>query len=151
MPRELERYLHEHIPITNAMGVEVVRADELHVALRAPLEPNLNHRNTAFGGSIGAVATLAAWSWLHVRARTLDFPVRLVIRTSHVEFLAPIDDEFEAICKAPSYEAYAKYRDALHRHGRARIALDVRVCQGEKLCATFTGSFVALRGEEDGP
>jgi thioesterase domain-containing protein len=57
---ELAHYLHEHIPLSHAMGVEVVEADWHSVTLRAPLAPNINHRETVFGGSASAVGIVAA-------------------------------------------------------------------------------------------
>ena len=50
LPFELEAYLHEHIPLSKAMGVSVVSVEEGIVILRAPLAPNINHRETVFGG-----------------------------------------------------------------------------------------------------
>ncbi|MGE5240286.1 MAG: YiiD C-terminal domain-containing protein, partial [Bacteroidota bacterium] len=65
--RELERYLHEQIPLSKAMGVEVMEASGEKVELAAPFAPNINHLETVFGGSASAVAILAAWTLLHVR------------------------------------------------------------------------------------
>ena len=67
LPDQLERYLHEHIPLSKAMGVSVLSVGEEAVTLRAPLAPNINHRETVFGGSASALAILAAWSLLHTR------------------------------------------------------------------------------------
>ena len=53
-------YLHTHIPISKAMGVEVVERSEAAITLSAPFAPNINHQGTVFGGSIASVATLAA-------------------------------------------------------------------------------------------
>ena len=64
---DLERYLHEHIPLSKAMQVSVVSVDTDGVTLRAPLAPNINHQDTVFGGSASAVAILAGWSLLHTR------------------------------------------------------------------------------------
>jgi thioesterase domain-containing protein len=60
--RELEDYLHVHIPLSAAMQVAVVAVDASGVTLAAPLAPNINHRDTVFGGSASAVAILAAWA-----------------------------------------------------------------------------------------
>ena len=49
------------------MEVTVVEASLHQVVLSAPLAPNINHRETVFGGSASAVAILAAWSMLHLR------------------------------------------------------------------------------------
>lgn len=66
-PGELQTYLHAHIPLSGAMQVSVVQAALEGVVLSAPLAPNINHRDTVFGGSASAVASLAAWSLLHTR------------------------------------------------------------------------------------
>lgn len=144
-PEELERYLHEHIPLTKAMEVSVLVASAERVVLRAPLAPNINHRQTAFGGSIATLATLAGWSWLHVHAAGAG--VRLVIQASHVEFLKPIEGVFEAICLKPSEEALATYEEILTRRGKGRIGLAVTVEYAGQVAATFRGTFVALRND----
>ena len=50
----VERYLHRHIPLTAAMGVRVAAVTLQRAELRAPLAPNINHRETVFGGSAAA-------------------------------------------------------------------------------------------------
>lgn len=69
-PRELETYLHAHIPLSLAMRVSVEEASPQLVVLGAPLLPNTNHRGTVFGGSASALAILAAWALLHTRLTT---------------------------------------------------------------------------------
>ncbi|AIE88184.1 YiiD C-terminal domain-containing protein [Fimbriimonas ginsengisoli] len=146
--KALQRYLHEHIPLTAAMGVNVEHADESRVVLSAPLAPNINHRNTAFGGSIGAIATVAAWAWLHWHAARFPFSVRLVVRSSRVEFLLPIEGDFTAICERPPDDEIRGYEASLLRRGKGRIELHARLEQGGQVCATFTGTFVAIRPDE---
>ena len=68
-PSELQTYLHQHIPLSQAMQVTVVEASLQQVVLTVPLAPNINHRETVFGGSASAVANLAAWSMLHLGSR----------------------------------------------------------------------------------
>ena len=58
--KSLENYLHEHIPLSKAMGVTVRSVSGEAVTLAAPLAPNINHRETVFGGSASALAILAA-------------------------------------------------------------------------------------------
>ena len=48
---EVERYLHEHIPLSKSMEVKVKQVDENGITLKAALLPNINHRSTVFGGS----------------------------------------------------------------------------------------------------
>jgi thioesterase domain-containing protein len=143
-PDRLEHYLHEHIPISRPLGVRVLAAGADGVRLGAPLEPNLNHRQTAFGGSLSAVAILAAWSWLYLRLGGPEFTGRIVIQNHSVEYLAPAEGDFAAACAAPGDELWARFERALERRGRARLALDVAVHVGPLLVARGRGRYVAL-------
>ena len=51
---ELETYLHQRIPLSRAMAVEVRSATPASVELFAPLAPNINHPATVFGASASA-------------------------------------------------------------------------------------------------
>ena len=79
-PRDLEVYLHEHIPLSQAMQVSVVEASPDRVVLRAPLAPNINHRDTVFGGSSASLAMLASWLLLLVRLESEGLECRLVVQ-----------------------------------------------------------------------
>jgi thioesterase domain-containing protein len=82
--KELETYLHEHIPLSKAMQVSVIEADPGFVKLAAPLAPNINHRETVFGGSASAVAILAAWTILFIRLQNEGLYSRVVIQRNQV-------------------------------------------------------------------
>ena len=59
-PAQLERYLHEQIPLSKTMQVGCISVTQESVVLRAPLAPNINHHATLFGGSASALAILVA-------------------------------------------------------------------------------------------
>ena len=145
---QLERYLHEQIPISRPLGVRVLAAGADVVRLGAPLEPNLNHRLTVFGGSLSAVAILAAWSWLYLRLGGPAFTGRIVIQNHSVEYLAPAEGDFVAACAAPDTDAWTRFERALERRGRARVTLDVEMHVGRVLVARCRGRYVALRAAE---
>lgn len=145
----LERYLHQHIPISLHLGAEVREAGAGRVRLRAPLAPNLNHRQTAFGGSLSALAILAGWAWLHLRLRERGHRGRIVIMSSAMEFLAPADGDFEVTCGAPPPESWERFVDTLDQRGRARLELEAALAVGDVAVATFRGQYVALAAGAD--
>lgn len=59
--------LYDRIPLSQAMAVSVISIAEDGIILTAPLDPNINHRNTVFGGSISTLAILAGWTFVSVR------------------------------------------------------------------------------------
>ena len=148
-PAELEHYLHAHIPISGPLGVRVAAASAAAVQLAAPLAPNLNHRETAFGGSLSAVAILAGWSLLRLRLGD-GFRGRLVIQTHTMEYVAPAEADFVAECRPPDAAAWQEFTAALERRGRARVELTARVTVGGTLVARSVGRYVAIAGEPEG-
>jgi thioesterase domain-containing protein len=141
----LERYLHETIPLTLAMGVAVRSEDSRRVVLTAPLAPNVNHKGTAFGGSVAALATLAAWSLAQLRAWQTGHDITLVIRDSRLEYLQPVTGELVAVCEFDDEPAWRRALECLHKRGRARLELASRLedTAGAQI-ARFRGTFVLL-------
>jgi thioesterase domain-containing protein len=140
----LEAYLYEHIPLSKHLGVRVEHAGLDSVRLLAPLEPNLNHRQTGFGGSICAVAILAGWSLLWYRLHDRAAGSNIVIQRNSVDYITPVTADFTATCVTPSAAHWKRFEDAFEQRGRGRIDLDVEVHVADKLTARFAGRFVAF-------
>jgi len=143
--QEIKAYLHEHIPLSKAMGVAVVRADASGVVLSAPLEPNINHRETVFGGSASSLAILAAWSVVHFGLRREGLSCRVVIRKNSMAYDKPIDGLFTARCHAPAEETWQRFLAMLRRKRMARIELSSVLEYREAVAGTMDGVFVAIR------
>jgi thioesterase domain-containing protein len=139
--RRAEEFFHEQIPLTRAMGVRVVANEENGFALEAPVALNSNHLRTAFGGSINAVATLAAYGFLWLELN--DASVHVVVAESSIRFLRPVRETIRAVCLRPTPDQLATFHAQFVEKGKARIALQVRVTEAEETAAEFEGSFVA--------
>jgi thioesterase domain-containing protein len=143
MLRAAEKYFHEQIPITRAMGVRVVANDENGFVIEAPVALNSNHLGTAFGGSINAVATLAAYGFLWLELN--DSSVHVVVAESSIRFLRPVRETIRAICLRPAAEELAAFRDQFAAKRKARITLRVKVVEADETAAEFEGIFVARK------
>jgi thioesterase domain-containing protein len=144
-PANLEQYLHEHIPLSKAMGVSVVAISDDAVTLRAPLAPNINHRETVFGGSASAVSILAAWSLLHTRLQRDGIANRLVIQRSTMEFERPIWGDFTVRSSLAQPGEWQRFTRLLARKGKARMAVTAILQHASQEVGRFHGEFVALR------
>jgi thioesterase domain-containing protein len=142
---EVEKYLHQHIPLSAHMGVRVVACDDAGVTLRAPLAPNINHHATVFGGSTSAVGILSAWAWLHFALRSAGHTSRLVIQRNTVNYLRPVTRDFEAHCAGLTAEPFQEFLRTLDRYGKSRATLSAVVTCQDKKVATFSGDYVAAR------
>src|SRR3954466_2967355 len=141
MLREAEKFLHEQIPITRAMGLRVVANDETGFTVEAPVALNSNHLRTAFGGSINAVATLAAYGFLWMELN--EAAAHVVVAESSIRFLRPVRETIRATCVRPEAENLAAFRDHFAEKGKARITLQVNVVEAGEIAAEFEGRFVA--------
>ena len=48
----LESVLHQDIPLTRDMGLKVLDWQQQRLRLQLPLDANVNHKSTMFGGSL---------------------------------------------------------------------------------------------------
>ncbi len=145
MHDDVTRYLHEQIPITRELGAVVQGYDGATVRLAAPLAPNLNHRSTAFGGSLSAVAILAGWTLLYLKLRERGADATLVIQRSEIDFDEPVDGDFAATATLPPAAEWDRFLATLGRHGRARIHVRGTIEAGSGKAGTYEGVYVALR------
>ena len=142
---ELEHFLQKHIPLSKAMQVSVVEVQNEIVVLRAPLAPNVNHRQTVFGGSASALAILSAWSLLQVRLSSAGIVSRLVIQRNTMDYLSPIQGEFVARATLLRPETWQKFVETLLRKDKARISVSSSIEHANQVVGRLTGEFVALR------
>lgn len=140
---ETERYLHEKIPLTRAMGVRVTRFDDEKLVITAPLAANHNHLGTAFGGSLGAIATLAGYALLWLELDDRDS--HIVIKSSSVQYRHPVTGDIRAVCKRLDQTQLEAFRTKFARTGKAGIELAVTIEENNRVCVDFQGLFVAIR------
>lgn len=138
-------YLHEHIPLTMHMGVVVTDYDECAVRLTAPLEPNLNHRNTAFGGSLSTLGIMAGWTLLHLRLLDEGIANWLVIQKSEMNFKRPAMGQMDAVCSQVDKDEWARFTKMIVEKEKSRINLTTEIFCGDELVAVNEGLFVSLK------
>jgi thioesterase domain-containing protein len=142
---EVTAYVHEHIPITASLGARVVHHDADSVRLSAPLAPNLNHRATAFGGSLSALAILSGWVLVHLKLRERGIAAQLVIQRSTFDFDAPVDGDFTVTATLPEAARWERFLATLGRHRSARVIVPSVVSGPSGSAGRHEGTFVALR------
>jgi thioesterase domain-containing protein len=142
-PQALQEYFHEHIPLSEAMAVEVETATPQLVRLAAPLPPNTNHHGTVFGGSASAVAVLSAWGLLHIAMLDANIEADLVVQKSVMSYELPITGKFTAEAKVPCPEKWQRFLATLLKYKRARIGIQSILSCDQLKVGEFEGDFVA--------
>jgi thioesterase domain-containing protein len=143
MKELLQEALLEEIPLTKAMGLVVEEAGPDLVRLALPLQPNHNHKQTAFGGSLYSAAVLAGWGVLWCALKERGLRAQVVISGSGERFLRAVDADFSSECVVAPGGLDLAFK-TLERKGLARVQLDCVVfCKGEA-CVAFQGSFALV-------
>ncbi len=144
-----ELFLHEMIPLAKAMGVGVEVSDDQSLVLRAPKEQNKNSLNTAFGGSLVSLATLAGygvvWELMKKDGEAEKAEWSIVVKESRAAYRRPVLGDLRAICERPAQAAISEFKDALKRYGKAKLKLRTRVIEGGETAVDVTAAFVVSR------
>lgn len=140
--RKLQSVLHNEIPITRAMEISVAHCDQYKVELHAPLEPNTNHKCTAFGGSLYSVAVLCGWGFVYQQMQLYNLVGHIVIQHSEVDYKRAVDGEIRAICQIGDEATLNNFIKIYRRRGRARIKLQVKILFEGKEAVLFSGNYV---------
>ncbi|MEJ1972572.1 MAG: YiiD C-terminal domain-containing protein [Lacunisphaera sp.] len=142
---DLEKFLHEKIPLTKAMSIRVITTGPRQLVLEAPLAPNINHLGSVFGGALHALPTLACYAALWTLLREGGVDGHVVVKKSYAHYRQPVRGTFRAVCDRPPPGIVAEFMDDLRRHKKARMDLESIVPGvNGKPAVEFHGSFVAV-------
>lgn len=146
MEKEIEKYLHDHIPISQAIGIHVEHASLKKVTLSAPFSTNINHKNTVFGGSLHSLATLACWSLLYINLKkSINEDIQIVITKSKTSYLSPVNNDFRADCENVNPEKWERFLKTLRRMGKARIELSATIYNNGGLSVDYHATFAVIK------
>jgi len=141
---EINTHLHVQIPMTRQMGIVVTDFSAEGVVATAPLEANINHQQSAFGGSIAALGIVTGFVaiWGNLKSRGLE--TELVIQHSETDFSKPALSNMEARSRPLSDAALDAFTTTLAGRGRAQIMVTSDIFSDGKLIASNRGTFVAI-------
>lgn len=141
-PENLQSYLHSQIPASRGIASHVEFCSNQAVQLSAPLDVNINHKNTAFGGSLSMLAILAGWSMVFMRLQ--GHKNEIVIQDAQMSYLKAVTDDFTARCVYQASPQWNRFYRAFEKHGKGRIEVVVQIHCQKELVAEFRGTYVAF-------
>jgi len=142
MTNELQEILHSEIPLTKHIGIQVGEHTNLSLSLHAPLENNINHKCTAFGGSIYSVSVLSGWGLLYLLLKEHNLSGHIVIQESNTKFIKPVTTKITATCSFNSTDQCDKFINMYKRKGKSRISLASTIKCNNETAVIFKGTYV---------
>lgn len=143
-PQQLEAHIRSQIPALRGFECRITDLGSHHIRVEARLQDHLNHKGTAFGGSLYQVAIVASYGlFLHLvheaHIPTQDF----VISKGELNYRAAVTKDFAATLNVEPLEAQ-KFLQRLRQNGKADLWLNTEIKTDELLCAELRARFVAF-------
>ncbi|WP_349817462.1 YiiD C-terminal domain-containing protein [Burkholderia contaminans] len=142
--RDIEKYLIKAMPMTESIGFGIRSFSKLKVEISAPLDKNINHCGTAFGGSISVLAILSAWCLVWANVRDESFEGDVIICSQSIKFTNSISGDIHSISDS-RHSDWHDFRRKIARRGSAKIDVTSRIYSNEIEAATFSGSFAFIK------
>ena len=139
---KLNEVLHHEIPLSRDMGIQVVEYDGSCLTLQAPLDKNINHKMTAFGGSLYSIAVLSGWGLLYLLLQEKGLEGHIVIHESQVKYHQPVQGDLIATGCLNKQADLERFTRIYRRSGKARISLRSEIYFGGVLAFEFNGQYV---------
>ena len=124
------------------MGITVSEYDGNTLTIKAPLANNINHQQSAFGGSLFSLAALAGWGILQLKLSEMNLTGNTVIAGGDVEYSAPVFEEL--ICKCSLPDEYNGFATRLRDTGKASLRLKSNILTGHEKAMAFEGEYVVI-------
>lgn len=146
---EINAFLHERIPVTKAMSIEIRDISTGSISATAPLKTNTNHHDTFFGGSLSTLGIVSGWSLVWSAVKDWSLRKRIVIQDSQTRFIRPADSDAMASTMPIRSEEWQRFRHAAHNAGKSSLEVDTEIfCEGRRI-AVHSGLYVVLAPESD--
>lgn len=142
---KLTAFFHEHLPLIKHMELELESYDGQSLILTAPLEPNINDKQTAFGGSLYNVAVMTCWGMAFLKTQEYNIDCNQVVTRANIEYKSPVRGTIRAICKAPEQAVIDKFIGNYKARGKAKIDLAATITCGGKTAVNFEGQYAILK------
>lgn len=146
---ELESAFHELIPISRAMGVKVVAYQGNRLTITAPLALNYNHRKSAFGGSLYAVAVLAGWGLMQLKLGERMLDCNTVVAGAEASYLRPVYEDLTCSAELPADSE--RLFDQLATEGGASTKVASRFILSGETAMEVIGAYRIQRRTGDSP
>ena len=141
---KLQEFFENHLPITDYMGLAVHDYDGQVLRLKAPLAPNINDKQTAFGGSLYNACVMACWGFAYLKTLESNISGNQVVVSGNIKYKAPVDADYIAVCENPGNDVIEHFIDGFERHGKGKITLRSTISCNGKVAVEFEGTYAVI-------
>lgn len=137
--------LQRDIPMAEFMQLQAEAWDGQALTLKAPLQPNINDKNTAFAGALASLTTVTGWSALMLWSREHIGPCHVAVYASEMQYRHPITQDFSATAILPDASVMSAVVSQIASKSKARVSLTVSITEAGRTAVTLTASYAIWR------
>lgn len=142
---EFQEFMYSNIPLTKKMDFTIEDFEDEKISVKALLKTNINHKSTAFGGSISTVLTMCGWAAVFKIIKEIDEEAHIVIQKSCVNYIKPITKDFTALYEVKNREEIQNFIKTYNKYGKARMEIETKILENESVRASFIGTYVVYK------
>ena len=140
---ELQEKLHNEIPLTKVMNINIKNYNDKELITTAPLDININDKGTAFGGSLSTMTIISSWSMCWLISKELGFDSKnIVIIKNENSYKKPVTKEIICLTQKPSNEELNILKQKLETKKSASIKINSTIIENNEICVEFQGYYV---------
>lgn len=141
----LDEFFDQHLPITRYLNMRTVDYDGASFSLAIDLQPSLNDKLTAFGGSLYCVAVMCGWGMIYLQCRQRGLNPNMVVSHAEIDYLAPVADELiVARCQNSDKTAWDDFVDRARQGQRVRTRVTASISSGGVEAVRFRGEYAVI-------
>ena len=145
---QLNKTLQHEIPLTEALAVTLSDYRNNSLTVNAPLAPNINHKQTAFGGSLYSVAVLAGWALVNLRLSEHDTLLQqraqVVIYHSEMQYMKAVHGDFSAKVTQSAALQNPRFIQRLLRFGKNSCLESIEILEQNEVKARLNAKYVVV-------
>jgi thioesterase domain-containing protein len=140
----LTDFFAESLPVTDYLGMRVHEYDSHAFSLSIDLQPSINDKLTAFGGSLYNVCVMNCWGMVYLQARERGINPNIVVSKGEIEYLRPVKDELiVANCFSADVDWDAYYR-SVGTESNPKVRLSSVVMSNGREAVRFNGEYAVI-------
>ena len=141
----LTDFFERTLPISKYLNMRVGEYTGDTFTLSIDLQPSINDKLTAFGGSLYCVSVMNCWGMCYLQARDRGINPNLVVAHAEIDYLAPVNDQvIVATCHDPEDINWSDFFDSFYSSGSARAKLSSEIKCGGKSAVKFNAHYAII-------
>lgn len=143
---DFNEFLYQNIPLVRFMQLQLISCNDNKLTASAPAQPNLNDKQTIFGGSSAALMTVCGWSLIKFNLEQRQLSNDVVIGKANIRWRIPQSDDLLLTAEsAINWPELCKQVHQADKQPRLKVLNHISN-KAQQICSQMNADFIILKG-----